>query len=171
MRLCLWSLFDPLRTLHLSLPSSASSTWSFTSSSMWIGSELNPLCASGNWGVWPFGQQRPSHKNQRIAATRTRVTTGHIRSPKMQIPNVYMYPRTAAGTPHVNNQLFQAFFSACQSSWQPYKDTSAPTKPWVFKRHVLNKSAEPQDDTPMVVESLDTQAPLVPSVRDAIHPV
>ena len=43
-------------------------------------------------------------------ATRTRVTTGHIRPPKLQSPNVYMYPRTRGGTPHVNTQLTQAVF-------------------------------------------------------------
>ena len=42
------SLRPSLRTLHLSLPSSTSSFWSFTSSCMWIGSEQNPVCASAN---------------------------------------------------------------------------------------------------------------------------
>ena len=43
-------------------------------------------------------------------ATRTRATTFHIRCPKLQSPNVNMYPRTTAGTPHVNYQLLQAVF-------------------------------------------------------------
>ena len=49
MRLCVWPLFDS-STLHSSqsLSSSTSSSWSSTSSSMWVGSELNPLCASAN---------------------------------------------------------------------------------------------------------------------------
>ena len=32
-------------------------------------------------------------------------------------------------------------------------------KPWVFNRHFLSKPTEPQEGTPMVVESLDTPAP------------
>ena len=51
-----------LRTLHLSLPSSTSSSWSFTSSSMWMLPEADPLCDFAEWGVWPFGQQRASHR-------------------------------------------------------------------------------------------------------------
>ena len=44
-------------------------------------------------------------------------------------------------------------------------------KPWVFTRHFLSKPTEPQEVTPMVVESLDTLAPSTSRVRDAIHPV
>ena len=63
MRLCvLISLRPSLRTLHLSLQSSTSSSWSFTSSSMWIGSEKKPLCASANEESGLLGQQRPSHR-------------------------------------------------------------------------------------------------------------
>ena len=43
--------------------------------------------------------------------------------------------------------------------------------PWVFNRHVLSKPTEPQEGTPMVVESLDTPAPSTSRVRDSIHPV
>ena len=48
--------------------------------------------------------------------------------------------------------------STPQSSWQPYPVTCATTKPWVFKRPFLSKPSEPQESTPMVVESLDTPA-------------
>ena len=56
---CLISLRPSLRTLHLSLPSSASSSCSFTSSSMWIGSELNTLCASANEESGPLLNNAP----------------------------------------------------------------------------------------------------------------
>ena len=48
---CLISLRPSLRILHLSLPSSTSSSWSFTWSSIFR-----------EWGVWPFGQQRSPHR-------------------------------------------------------------------------------------------------------------
>ena len=51
--------------------------------------------------------------------------------------------------------------STPQSSWQPYPDTSAPKR----------KPTEPPEDTPVVVESLDTPAPLTPCVHESIHPV
>ena len=51
--------------------------------------------------------------------------------------------------------------SAPQSSWQPYPDTSAPKR----------KATEPPEDTPVVVESLDTPAPLTPCVHESTHPV
>ena len=44
-------------------------------------------------------------------------------------------------------------------------------KPWVFNRHFLSKPTEPQEVTPMVVESLDTPAPSTSRFRDAFHPV
>ena len=44
-------------------------------------------------------------------------------------------------------------------------------KPWVFNRHFFSKPTEPQEGTPMVVESLDTPAPSTSWFRDAIHPV
>ena len=44
-------------------------------------------------------------------------------------------------------------------------------KPWVFNRYFLSKPTEPQEGTPMVVESLDTPAPSTSRFRDAIHPV
>ena len=44
-------------------------------------------------------------------ATRTKVTTGHIRCPKLQSPYVCMYPRTTARTPYVSYQLTQAVFA------------------------------------------------------------
>ena len=50
-----------LSTLHSSqsLPSSTSSSGSFTSSSMWIGSERNPLCASANEESGPLVNDAP----------------------------------------------------------------------------------------------------------------
>ena len=49
----------------VSSPSSTSSYWSFTSSSMWIGSELNPPVRFREWGVWPFGLTTPlSHTHE-----------------------------------------------------------------------------------------------------------
>ena len=56
---CLISLRPSLRTLHLSLPSSTSSSLSFTSSSMWIGSEQNLLCASANEESGPLVNNAP----------------------------------------------------------------------------------------------------------------
>ena len=56
---CLISLRPSLRTLHLFLPFSTSSSRSFTSSSMWIGSELNPLCASANEESGPLVNNAP----------------------------------------------------------------------------------------------------------------
>ena len=57
------------------------------------------------------------------------------------------------------------------SSWQSKTDTSAPTKPWVLKRHFFSKPTEPPEDTPVVVESLVTPAPLTPCVHESTHPV
>ena len=48
MRLCVWLLFDSTLRFSQSLPSSTSSSWCITSSSMWIDSERNHLCASAN---------------------------------------------------------------------------------------------------------------------------
>ena len=64
---CAWLCLTSLRlsTLHSSqsLPSSTSSSWSSTSSSVWVGSEIKSSVRFREWGVWPFGQQRPSHKS------------------------------------------------------------------------------------------------------------
>ena len=64
---CLASL--RLSTLHSSqsLSSSASSSWSSPSSSVWIGSEKNPLCASANEESDPLVNNAPSHRNWRPA--------------------------------------------------------------------------------------------------------
>ena len=56
---CLISLRPSLRTLRVSLPSSTSSSCSFTSSCMGIGSELNPLCASANEESGPLVNNAP----------------------------------------------------------------------------------------------------------------
>ena len=45
----------------VSLPSSASSSWSSSSSSMWVGSERNPLCASANEESDSFVNNALSH--------------------------------------------------------------------------------------------------------------
>ena len=42
--------------------------------------------------------------------------------------------------------------------------------PGIFK-HSLNKPTEQQEGTPVVVESPNTPAPLVPCVRESIHPI
>ena len=56
---CLISLGPSLRTLHLSLPSSTSSSWSFTSSSMWMLPEQDPLCTSPTEGFGPLVNNAP----------------------------------------------------------------------------------------------------------------
>ena len=56
---CLISLRPSLRILHLSLPSSTSSSLTFTSSSIWIVLELNTLCASANEESGPLVNNAP----------------------------------------------------------------------------------------------------------------
>ena len=56
---CLISLRPSLRTLHLSLPSSTSSSWSFTSSSMWMLTEQDPLCTLPNEESDPWANNAP----------------------------------------------------------------------------------------------------------------
>ena len=61
------SVLSSISILHSSqsLSSPTSSSWSLTStfcSSVWVSSEQDPLCIFALWGVWPFGQQHPSHR-------------------------------------------------------------------------------------------------------------
>ena len=65
MRLCVWSLFDPLFALFLCL-----SHLPLHPPELWLPPFPLPCgcCRSkipvhfAQWGVWPFGQQRPSHR-------------------------------------------------------------------------------------------------------------
>ena len=56
---CLICFRPSLRTLHLSRPTSTSSSWSFTSSLVWVGLERNPLCASANEESGPLVNNAP----------------------------------------------------------------------------------------------------------------
>ena len=59
---CLFSLRSSLCTLHLSLPSSTSSSGTLTStfsSSMWMSSEQDPLCTSPNEESAPLANNAP----------------------------------------------------------------------------------------------------------------
>ena len=59
---CLFSLRSSLCTLHLSLPSSTSASWTLTStffSSMWMSSEQDRLCTSPNEESGPLTNNAP----------------------------------------------------------------------------------------------------------------
>ena len=116
---------------------------------------------------WYWGTQDPAVEKildrwHTTLAVRAKATAGRIWAPRHADSDCLPVPMddgwcASRELPSVSPGLS----SAPQSSWQPYPDTSAPKR----------KATEPPEDTPVVVESLDTPAPLTPCVHESTHPV
>ena len=114
------------------------------------------------------GTRVPDTTSLTTLATRARAIAGHVGPSGHADPDCLPVPKDDGW--NASRELppvFPGRSSTPQSSWQP----ECAMKPWVLKRHFLNKPTEPQEGTPMVVESLDTPAPSTSCVRDSIHPV
>ena len=88
----------------------------------------------------------------------------------MRIPTVHLYPRTTAGTPHVNYQLLQAVFPRTNRLGH-IQILFRRRDPGFLKDISSTRPTELQEGTQVVVEPLDAPAPVEPCVGDSIHPV